>query len=105
MMSSPGQASSMTGYVIEYEEDFQEELSKVMPGAIWKTWEPVYADTLAHGKLVVDLAGRIQAVLKAHPEARLSSRKLKGLCHAEAVASKTWQRALKQAFQGNPQWI
>lgn len=106
VMTQPGLANPMTGYVIEYEDGFQDELSKVMPGAAWKTWEPVYADTRAHGKLVVDLAARIQTALSTLPEgSKLSCKKLKGLCHAESIASQSWLRSLKKALELNPQWI
>jgi hypothetical protein len=106
VMSEPGQASTMTGYVIEYEEGFKEELEKVMPGATWKTWEPVYADTLAHGKLVLDLSSRVHAVLKTFPTgSRTATRKLKALCRAEGVDKNSWLRALNKATEENPQYI
>ena len=40
VMDEPGQAGAMTGYVVEYEEGIEDELSKVMPGVAWKTWTP-----------------------------------------------------------------
>jgi hypothetical protein len=78
---------------------------RVMPGAVWKTWEPVYADSVAHGKLVLDLAARIQTVLKNLPSgSRTATRKLKSLCKGEGADKNSWLRALNKAIEGNPQY-
>jgi hypothetical protein len=107
IMGDAGQASQMTGYVIEYDEGLETELTKVMPGATWKTWEPVYADSVAHGKLVLDLATKLQGHIEKLPTSvgKVSSRRLRADLKAEAVASQTWTRVMKRALDGNPQWI
>jgi hypothetical protein len=106
-MAEAGQASQMTGYVVEHDEGLETELSKVMPGATWKTWEPVYSDPRAHGKLVLDLSKRLHDHLKTLPQTvgRVSSRRLKTDLKAEGVASQTWTRTLKKTLEGNLQWI
>ncbi len=76
-----------------------------MPGVQWQTWEPVYSDLRAHGRLVEGLVDRVQVVVKTFQAGfKVSSRKLKILCHAEGVASQTWTRVIKRFLERNPQW-
>lgn len=105
VMGAPGQASPMTGYIIEFEEGFEEELNKVMPGARWKEWEPVYVDKQAHGMLVLGLVDRIKKALETLPPGtRVSNRRLKVLCQADKVNHNTWLRALKASLEGKDQY-
>jgi len=107
LMEDQGQAGSMTGYVVEYEEGIENSLSSVMPGVTWKTWEPTYSDALAHGKLVVDLSDRlIRHLLKLPTDLpSISSRRLKVDLRANKVERMTWNRAVKKALVEIPQWI
>jgi len=107
IMAGQGQAQSMTGYVIEHEDGLETELNKVMPGVQWKTWEPTYADSVAHGKLVLDLSSRISKHLRALPETvqELSGRRLRADLRAGCVNRDTWSRAIRKTLAENHQWI
>ena len=54
----------------------------------------------------MDLAGRVEAVLKDVPQdvSRLSCKSLKAQARVTGVALKTFQRALTKVLDGNPQW-
>lgn len=100
-----GQASPMTGYIVEYDEGIETEISKVMPGVVWKTWQPVYSDLAAHGKLMLTVKETLIAHLKtqsSHEDIIL--RRLKIGVKAVTVDRNTWNRALKQALIEIPQW-
>jgi len=106
VLDQPGQARAMTGYIVEYDEEIENELSKVMPGVTWKTWTPLYSDPVAHGKTVHDLAKDVAQCLDQlpHETFKVSSRRLRSDLKAERVAKMTWNRAVKQACVINPQW-
>ena len=48
---SDSQATPSNCFMIEREEELETQLNKVMPGCQFKTWEPTYADVVAHGNL------------------------------------------------------
>jgi hypothetical protein len=106
VMDEPSQAGAMTGYIVEFDERIEEELSKVMPGVTWKTWEPVYLDLVAHGKLVLTLSQRVASHLTNLPPttSKVATRRLKADIQAERVDKNTWLRAIHKAVGENPQW-
>jgi hypothetical protein len=67
VMGDPGQASAMTGYIVEFEDGLETELNTVMPGATWRTWTPVFSDLVEHGKLTHSIADRLQKYLVQLP--------------------------------------
>lgn len=105
VMGAPGQASPMTGYVVEFEEGFEEELSKVMPGVRWQEWEPVYVDKEAHGLLVLGLVDKIRRVLGCLTVGEtISRRRLKAQCAAGRADHNTWLRAVIKAIEGKREY-
>lgn len=106
VMGSEGQALPMTGYIIEAESELETELSSVMPGAIWKPWEPVYSNAVAHGQLLEKTTGQADRAFKASKEDQTSIKKFKqSALGSLKVSANTWRLSLKQALDQNPQWI
>lgn len=104
-MGSEGQALPMIGYIVEVEAGLETEMSRVMPGAVWKTWKPVYSNEIAHGQLLTTLQKRIETVLSTVSEPSITCRFLKTtVLQSERVASQTWKIAMKRALEENPQW-
>jgi hypothetical protein len=105
VMGSEGQALAMTGYIVEYEEELEAELSKVMRGVTWKTWKPVYSDNVAHGQMVSSLQHRLIQALEPLTVERISCKSFKSTVLKDAKVDKnSWLRALKGALEQNAQW-
>jgi len=91
-----GQAKSMKGYIVEVDPLVENALSQVMPGATWKTWEPVYMTE--SGDLIgtwVELVSDHLATLSAST-LKVSSRDLKKRLKAERLTPRTWTRVVQQ---------
>ena len=99
-MSAAGQADAITGYIIEFDEGLEGLLSKTMPGAVWKTWEPTYADAVAHGKLVSNLSQKLTKYLRDQPTdlAEVSSRQVWSDLKATKVPRESRSKASKTAL-------
>jgi hypothetical protein len=107
VMGEAGQASAMTGYIVEFEDGLEEELNKVLPGVTWRVWTPVYSDLVEHGKLVQHWCKLVSQYLCNLPATvlKFSGRKLRSDLQAEGVARKTWQLIVNRVLAENPQWI
>ena len=79
----------------EYDQAIETELSKVMPGAIWNTWSPVYSNSVVHGQLISALTTKIDTLLKGLTLETVTIRSLKKSIGQSAMAFTTWQKALK----------
>jgi hypothetical protein len=89
-----GQARPMKGYIVEIDPLIEEELSAVMPGVTWHTWEPKY---LAEASDLVGVwSQKVIDHLATLPNSisRVSSQSLKKSLHAESVDRSTWSRVL-----------
>lgn len=106
VMTEPSQADAMTGYIVEYDEGIEAGLSSVMPGVTWKTWEPTYSDLIAHGKLVVNLADRLERHLKdlAIDLTEKSAKRVWSDIHATRYPRETRSKAVAKVEARNPQW-
>lgn len=89
------QARPMKGYIVEVDPQIEEELSKVMPGANWHTWEPVHM--VESSDLVGTWALKVQDYLDTLPmsQIRITSRELKRAVGAGHIAHDTWTRSVK----------
>ena len=77
-----------------------------MPGFVWKTWQPVYSNAVAHGQLLTTLQKRISTALSGVAEDSVTCRALKAsVLKSEKVDKTTWKRALKGALSQNHQWL
>jgi hypothetical protein len=106
VMREAGQASAMTGYIVEFEDGLETELNKVMPGATWKTWTPVFSDHVEHGKLTNSIADRLQKYLIQLP-ADVSDRSCKRVWSELALTGTnkdTRSRAVQLMEEQNPHW-
>ncbi|MBN9087032.1 MAG: hypothetical protein J0J01_09005 [Reyranella sp.] len=90
-----GKASRMTGYIIHRDPAIRGALSEVMPGAVWKGWEPVHSE--AKAGTVATTASRIAQFLAGLPGDvdRISTRKLKDAAGLRGVAGRSFTHALR----------
>ena len=70
---SDSQATPSNCFMIEREEELETELNKVMPGCQFKTWEPTYADAVAHGNLGCSGSSGVAASIQAKAHYTLAS--------------------------------
>jgi hypothetical protein len=91
-----GQAGRMHGYIVEVDPMIEEQLSVVMPGAKWRTWEPKYVAEA--GNLIETWAQRLRDYLDILPTSvgRVSSRQLKQTLKAYQIAPRTWAEIIKR---------
>jgi hypothetical protein len=107
VMGEAGQATAMTGYIIEFEEGLETELNKVMQGATWKEWKPVFSNPAEHGKLTRSIADLLKAYLIKLP-ADVSERSAKRVWSAldlQTQNRETRSQAVSLALSELPQWI
>jgi hypothetical protein len=98
-MVDDGQAGRMSGYIVEVDPMIEEQLSVVMPGAQWHTWEPKYV--VEAGNLIETWVQRLRDYLDTLPSSvgRVSSRRLKQTLKAYQVAPRTWAEIIKRVGQ------
>jgi len=89
----------MRGYLIHRDLALQGELSKVMPGAAWRTWEPKHQGGARKG-IIAATAAKIAEHLKGLPETvgRVSTRQLKVALGLTEVHANTLTAALREAM-------
>jgi len=77
----------------------------VMPGAVWGTWEPRYADPVVYGRTVTDLAARLTKYLADQPATRqeLTSRRMWRNLGATKIPRETHSKASKDSLSRNHQ--
>jgi hypothetical protein len=91
-----GKASPMTGYIIHRDPGIQPMLSKVMPGAVWKTWKPFHSD--AAPKVIATVATTIAQHLQSLSPTvdSISTRRLKEQLGLGDVPKMTFTHALRE---------
>jgi hypothetical protein len=106
VMGEAGQASTMTGYIIEFEEGLEAELNTVMQGATWREWKPVYSDLVEHGKTIRTLADRLDRYLRAIPEdvSERSAKRVWSDLGATKVPRETRSKAVQLMEERYPLW-
>lgn len=100
-----GYAKPMTAWLIHRDGDVQRELRKVLPGVVWKLWEPKYGKP--RGSTIKTLAAKIADHLRGIPAGvdRVSTRKLKEAMDAKDVPSMTWTKALQDCLSNGSEWL
>lgn len=83
----------MKGYIVEIDPEIETSLSKVMPGATWTNWKPVFLPET--DSLVAQTKALIEVFLSTFEGNKISSRKLKSTISQEKVSPRTWERAVK----------
>jgi hypothetical protein len=104
-----GQAKAMDLYFIHKETSIREELSKVMQGAVWETWEPKYAAPVKTS-IKDTLALQIHQYLSSLPETTMSasSREIKkalGIDTKDEAVKKAFSRAMDSALAMSEDWM
>ncbi len=101
-----GHAKAMQGYIIHAYADIRPELEKVMPGVIWKTWEPL-DESLRKSGVIQKTAERITAYLSGlSPEVvKVSSRRVKKDLNLEEIPTRTWTHAMQNALEDDTRWL
>ena len=83
----------MKGYIVEIDPEIETTLTKVMPGVVWKKWEPFFVPE-SEG-LVEVWSRKVLEYLARLEDGTISSRKLKQVLKAEKVSSRTWARIIQ----------
>lgn len=109
VMGEPGQAKAMTGYIVEFEDHLENELGKVMPGASWQVWKPVFSDAQEYGLQAKALTGRIETTLddllqEVPVGGKVSTQKLKARCQVKLCDHNLWNRSLNSVLEQKHQW-
>jgi len=91
-----GKARPMRGYIIHRDLALQGELSKVMPGAVWKTWEPKHGD--ARKGIIAATAAKIADHLRRLPEGtdKVSTKRLKTALGLDNLHTSTFKAAVRE---------
>ena len=100
-----GHAKAMQGYIIHAYDDIRPELEKVMPGVVWKTWEPV-DESLKKSGVIQKTAEKITQYLSGlSPEvAKVSSRHVKKDLNLVGLPARTWTHAVQEAIENESMW-
>src|SRR5262249_5695774 len=91
-----GKARPMHGYLIHRDIDLQAELSKVIPGAVWKTWEPKHGDP--RKGIIASTAARIADHLSQLPATttKFSTRQLRADLGLTNIHTSTLKAAVRE---------
>jgi hypothetical protein len=106
IMCEAGQASAMSGYIIEFEEGLETELNKVMQGATWKVWKPVFSNADEHGRKTRSIAELLKTYLIKLP-ADVSERSTKRVwsdLNLVGENRETRSQAVTLTLNEIPQW-
>jgi hypothetical protein len=106
VMCEAGQASAMTGYIIEFEEGLETELNKVMQGATWKEWKPVFSNAVEHGKLTRSIADLLKTYLIQLPVdvSKRSAKRVWSDLNLQTENRETRSQAVSLALGQLPRW-
>jgi hypothetical protein len=101
-----GHAKAMQGYIIHAYDDIQSELEKVMPGVVWKTWEPIDESLRKSGVIQKTAEKIIQHLSGLSPEVvKMSSRRVKKDLNLEDIPTRTWTHAMHEAMERGRTWL
>ena len=93
-----GKAKPMNGYMVEIDPEIETTLEQVMPGVVWKKWQPYFVPE--HEGLIETWVKTVQDYLNGLEDDRVSSQALRKELKAERVAPRTWTKVI-QTVSGN----
>lgn len=90
---SGGQALPMNGYLVEIDPEIETTLTRVMPGVVWKKWQPYFVPE--NEGIIETWVKTVQDYLNRLEEDSISSRRLKKEVKADRIAPRTWAVIIK----------
>jgi len=100
-----GSALPMQAWIIHRDDRIKEELDKVMPGAVWADWKPLYLPNTPG--VTASLSRRIAAELESLSleTTTISINRLKKALTLKQVSPRTWTTALQRHLEGGSPWL
>jgi hypothetical protein len=87
-------------------DDIRPELEKVMPGVVWKTWEPI-DESLKQSGVIQKTAEKISEYLSglSSEVVKVSSRRVKKDLNLMGLPARTWTHAVQEAIENKSMWL